>query len=94
MSSRLRRACGDVAVSAGVLGLVLAVLMSVDLRVREQVRAAVTSASPTGVADVRTQLRDVASALFDAARTQSVEHAPMMIFIVAASVLLLWMVRT
>ena len=43
---------------------------------------------------VGTQVGEVWAAIYDAVRTQSIEHAPMMIFIVVATVLLLCMMRT
>ena len=90
----MRRACGDALVSAGVLAVVLAVLISVDVRVREQVRAALPSGSRSTLAGMWAQLGEAASAVLDAARSQSIEHAPMMIFVLVATVLLLCMVRT
>lgn len=88
----MRRVGGDALVSALVLGIVLVTLMSIDVRVREQVRTALTATST--VSDAGARLRDVGAVVIDAARTQSIEHAPMMIFVVAATVLLLFMVRT
>jgi len=94
MTSRVRRVFGDALVSTGVLAIVLGLLISIDDRVRERVEAAVTSTSPSSVAGAGMRLSEVWYALFDAARTQSIEHAPLMIFVVAATVLLLFMVRT
>ena len=93
MKSRLRRACSDAFASAGVLAFVLAVLISIDVRVREQLRATFPAASPSELAGIGTQLREVTSVVYDAARTQSIEHAPMLIFVVAGTVLLLCMLR-
>lgn len=94
MTSRVRRVFGDALVSTGVLAIVLGLLISIDDRVRERVEAAVTSTAPSSVAGAGMRLSEVWHALFDAARTQSIEHAPLMIFVVAATVLLLFMVRT
>lgn len=78
--------------SAGVFVLVLCVLVSVDTRVREQVETRVaTTASVKGTA---TQLHDTGSALWDTARTQGIDHAPMTVFVVIAGVLLLCMMRS
>ena len=71
--------------------MVLIALMSIDARVREQVRSVVASTSE--VQNAGTRLADVGAVLFDAARTQSIDHAPMVIFIAAATVLVLFMVR-
>ena len=94
MSSRVRRVCGDGLVSAGVVGAVLAVLVSFDARVREQAQTAFASASPATAADAGARLYEIGSALADAATTQSVEHAPLMIFAVMATVLLLALARS
>jgi hypothetical protein len=87
------RARRDALVSLGVPVVVLAVIISVDVHVREWVRAALPSALRSTPAGIGTQLSDTASAVFDAARTQSIEHGPMMIFVVVATVLLLCMAR-
>jgi hypothetical protein len=94
MNVRARRVWSDAAMSAGALAILLAVLISIDERVREQVGALVRGTSASTPADAGHQLREVASVLFDAAQTQSVERAPLMIFVVAATVLVLWMLRT
>jgi hypothetical protein len=90
MKSRVRLLWSDTLATVGVLAFVLAVLISVDDRVREQAQLAF---SPTAVGSVGTRLGEVGSALFDAARSQSLEHAPLMIFIVVGTVLLLCMMR-
>jgi hypothetical protein len=94
MASRLRRVSGDLFVSIGVLGAVLGVLMSVDARVREQLQAVVSLTSPAGLGAAGRQLRDLGLTLFEAARMQSIEHAPLVIFTVVATVLLLAMMRS
>lgn len=92
MKLRRRSVWRDTVVSAGVFAATLGVLVSVDQRVRDHVHARVTeTATLTGAA---AQLRETGSVLWDAARTQSVEHAPMMTFVVMAAVLLWCLVRT
>ncbi|MBI4485809.1 MAG: hypothetical protein HY655_07340 [Acidobacteria bacterium] len=93
MGSRVRRTCGDLLVSAGVLAAVIGVLVSVDTRVREQVHEVVSAASPS-VGGATIQLREIAFAVVEAARTQSIEHAPLVIFAVVATVLLLALARS
>jgi hypothetical protein len=87
---RARHFWNDTLATVGVLVFVLAVLISVDERVREQTSEMM---SPGTVGSIPAQLREVGSALVEAAQTQSVEHAPMMSFIVVATVLLLGMMR-
>ena len=93
MASRLRRTCGDLLLSIGVLGAVVGVLVSVDERVQEQLQTAV-SVTPAGLTAVGRQLGDVGLVLFEAMRTQSIEHAPLVIFAVVALTLLFAMTRS
>ena len=87
---RARHLWNDTLATVGVLVFVLAVLISVDERVREQTSMIL---SPGAVTSIPAHLGEVGSALVEAARTQSLEHAPLMSFIVVATVLLLGMMR-
>jgi hypothetical protein len=92
---RIKRPISDALISIGALAILLAVLVSVDERVRQQVSLRLTGGSAQ--AELRgagVQVQDVAAVIIDAARHQSIEHAPMMLFVVAASVLFLFMLRT
>ena len=91
MKTRARYLWSDAASTVGVLAFVLAVLVSIDERVREQMGLI---GAPDTMNGVGSQAGEVWSAIYDAVRTQSIEHAPMMIFIVVATVLLLCMMRT
>jgi hypothetical protein len=91
----MQRVVKDAMISVGALALLLMALVSVDERVREHVTNMVTT--PPGSAEfVRAgqQVENVSTVVYKAARDQSVEHAPMVIFGVAATVLLLFMLRT
>ena len=90
MKIRARHLWNDTLATVGVLVFVLAVLVSVDERVREQTSQMM---SPGAVGSIPAQLGEVGSALVDAVQTQSLEHAPLMSFIVVATVLLLGMMR-
>jgi len=94
MASWGRRVCGDLVVSAGVVAAVLGVLVSIDERVREQMRVVARAASPTGIGEAGARVREAGLTLFDAARTQSIEHAPLVIVAVIATVLLLALARS
>ena len=90
----MRRFHKDALVSAGALLIVLAALMAVDGRVREQVADVFSGATSTqSVASAGGGLQHVAGILFSAARDQSIDHAPMVLFVVAATVLVLFMLR-
>ena len=94
MNSRAQRRYGDVLLSMGVLVFVLGVLVSVDERVREQASAMVRGFSSSSPGDLGAQVNEMAGVTVDAFWTQSLDHAPLLVFIVAASVLVLAMART
>jgi hypothetical protein len=73
----------------------VAILAALDTRVRDQIWARVGAGRPAGqIADVEATVRNMASVLFVAARDQSIEHAPLVIFVIIGTVLLLFMLRT
>jgi hypothetical protein len=84
----VRRVFKDALVSAGALLIVLTALMAIDGRVRAQIGAAVSgAASPEGVTGAGGKVLYLAGVVTSAARDQSINHAPMVIFVVAATVL-------
>jgi len=89
----MRRVLGDALISAGAMLILLLVLVSVDDRVRERVSALATP-SRSELVSAGTMVGQVSAVVVRAVRDQSVEHAPMMIFAVAATVLVLCMLRT
>ena len=88
----MRRVFGDAVISlCAVLGLLL-MLVSVDPRVRHQVASVWGGSSdPSSVTNVSIELVDV---VLSAARDQGITNAPLMIFALAATVLVLFMLRT
>lgn len=90
----MRRLFGDVIRSAGGVLLVLLALVALDDRVRSQASALVSGARPTTeLVGAGVQARDVMVTVLQAARDQSLEHAPLMIFALAGTVLVLFMLR-
>jgi hypothetical protein len=91
----MRRVISDGLISFGALVLLVVALVSIDDRVRDRVteilQAPPSSAQITGAGAQAAQISNV---VFKAARDQSVEHAPMVIFGVVAVVLVLFMLRT
>jgi hypothetical protein len=78
---------------AGFL-VVLGALVAVDERVGNQVRTLV-SHSPSGeVHAIGSRLQSLAHAIVMAARDQSIDHAPMLVFTAVAVVLVFFMLRT
>ena len=91
----MRRVIGDAAISIGALLVLILMLAGIDVRVREQmalrVSAGTASAQLTGA---ETTVRRLSSVIVDAVRDQSIEHAPLVLFVIAAIVLFLFMLRT
>lgn len=90
----MRGVLRDVLVSATALALLLLTLVAIDDRVREQVALRLDSHPSAQFVAAGAQVRDLAAVLFEAVRDQSMEHAPLMIFVLAATVLVLFMLRT
>ena len=90
----MRRAAGNAFGSIGALIILLLALVILDGRVREQVALRFSARPTTQLAAAGTVVRDLTSVVFEAARDQSLEHAPMMIFALVGTVLVLFMLRT
>jgi len=91
----MRRAFGDTLISIGALAMLLTVLVMVDDRVREAVSMRFAGRTPSGeLANAGYHARYIAGVVMEAARYHTVEHAPMMIFLLVATVLTLFMLRT
>ena len=80
------------ALSITVFAIILGGLVSIDERVRDRFLAVVQgndAMSPWG-----DRVSELGGALMTAARTQSIENAPLLIFATAGGVLFLFMFRT
>lgn len=81
------------AVSAAVFGTVLFALVSVDPRVRDHVadffRGSQGSAAPWGA-----RASELGGALWSAARYQSMENAPLLVFATVGAVLTVFMLKS
>jgi hypothetical protein len=75
--------------SGAVFAAVLTALVLVDDRVHDGFRNLVSN----GVSPWGERATDLAGALFSAARQQSIENAPLVIFAVVGAVLVLFMLR-
>ena len=92
---RMKRAFGDTLISIGALATLLTMLIMFDGRVREQVSMRFAGRTPSSeLADAGHRMRDLLSVVMEAARTQSLDHAPLVIFVLASTVLVLFMLRT
>ena len=95
MSLVRKRAIGDALISVASLCALIALLAAFDVRVRQQILMRVSAGQPAAqAANAEATVRNLASAVFVAARDQSIAHAPLVIFVLAATVLFLFMLRT
>jgi ABC-type xylose transport system permease subunit len=90
----VRRVFGDALISAAALVVLLVGLVAIDDRVRERVLSVIrTGEVSSSVGSVTSLAGDVAGVLVMAARDQSLDHAPLAVFVVAATALVLAMLR-
>lgn len=94
MGVRARRAIGEVAGSILCFLAVLTALVAVDVRVRERVGLLFDQARGGGVAPWGDRINSLVDAIVQAARDQSIDNAPMLIFAIVAAVLVVFMLRT
>jgi len=81
--------------SIGTVVVILLVLIAVDDRVRDQFSMRFMSSRPSvQLVAAGQQARDLTSVIAEVARDQSLAHAPLLIFALAAVVLVLFMLRT
>jgi hypothetical protein len=90
----MRRGLREVLMSAGTVVILLMVLISTDDRVREQVSMRLHARPSVELTSAARQLGDLTTVITHAAREQSLGHAPLLIFTLAAAVLVLFMLRT
>ena len=90
----MRRAFGDAMISLGAVLLLLMMLVTIDPRVREQMSGVWGSTGSSAVTSVSHQVREATSLVLTAAADHSIDQAPLMIFALAATVLVLFMLRT
>jgi hypothetical protein len=90
----MRPAIGEWLMSAAALGVVGLTMMAVDDRVREQVALRLGTDPSVQLSTAGAHVRNLATVMLEALHDQSSEHAPLLIFVLAAIVLVLVMLRT
>ena len=90
----MRRAYREMLMSVGTVVILLLTLTAFDVRVRDQVSRHLRVPAHMEVASVGHQLRDLTNVIMQAARSQSLGHAPLLIFAFLSAVLMLFMLRT
>ena len=89
----MHRVFKDALISGAALIILLVALVAIDDRVRARVEAAMQGDLSSDVRSATSMASDVAGVLVIAARDQSIDHAPMVVFVFAATVLVLGMLR-
>ena len=94
MSLVTKRAIGDALISMGALCALIVILATFNAPLREQIAMRVGGQPGVQASNMEATVRNLASILFVAARDQSIEHAPLVLFVLAAIVLFMFMLRT
>jgi len=94
VGSSIRRAVSETAISIGALGVLIVALGLSEGRVRDQLATHLSSTPAAELASAGALVKDVVTIVLQAARDQSIAHAPLVMFVVAAGALLLFMLRT
>ena len=88
---RVRRAFSDALLSIAGLSVLVAVLVSVNQDVRDQVARRLTSTQ--AVRSLASTAGNLASGMFRTARSQSIGYASLVVFVAAACLLVAFMLR-
>ena len=81
-------------ISLGAVLVLLVTLVSVDPRVRDQLTGVWAAPGSSALTTVGSHIREVSTVALSAARDHGIANAPLMIFALAATVLVLFMLRT
>ena len=90
----MRRGFREVLMSVGTMAILLLILVAADDRVRDQISRRVVARPTLELASASRQLSDFTGVIISVVRDQSLGHAPLLIFTLAAAVLVLFMLRT
>ena len=85
---------GDALISVGVVAVLLVALSAMDERVRVRFGDLLRGAPGSEFSSVFDRLRETAAVVLGTAWDQSVANAPLTIFVVVATLLVVFMVRT
>lgn len=86
-----RRVLGDAVISFFALLALLLMLVAIDPRVRVQVASAWGGSTSTSVSK---DMREISTVVLSAIQDRGIDNAPLMLFALAATVLVLFMLRT
>jgi hypothetical protein len=94
MTKSAWRTCTDALISVSAVAIVVVAIVTADARVREQAQSTIRTASSYSVASATAEARSVGSVLWRSAKSRSLDHGPVVVFVAAAAVLVLCMVRS
>jgi hypothetical protein len=94
MTKSTWRTCTDALISASAVAIVVVAIVAADARVREQAQSMIRTAPSYTVASATQEARNVGSILWRSAMSRSLDHGPVVVFVAAAAVLVLCMVRS
>ena len=95
MSVVTKRAIGEVLLSVSTLCVLAFLLVSFNEPLHQEFALRMSAGQPAAqAANAQATILNLASIVFVAARDQSIEHAPLVIFVLAAVVLFGFMLRT
>src|SRR5215472_1240346 len=83
--SSLRRVISDFVISASAVGILLALLVSMDSRVREEATALVNGQRTAQVAATTGQARRLMNTVVGVVKDQSSEHGPLMVMLLCGT---------
>jgi hypothetical protein len=90
----MRRVINHTLISGGALAVVITALVLIDDRVRHAIASLWRDVPSHEVVQASTALNGLRAEIIRAVQEQSIANAPLMIFVVVATVLMLFMVRT
>ncbi len=90
----MRRGFVEALMSAGAVILLLLILVAIDPRLREEIARPFSSRPSVALSSAGSRVRDAGRAVAKAARDKSLANAPLLIFGLSATVLVLFMLRT
>jgi hypothetical protein len=92
--SKRRPVVREAVLSAGAVVVLLTALVAMDERVRRVFTLGPNGRPSDEVVEAGGRARELVTLLIDVVRDQSLGHAPLMLFVLAASVLVFFMLRT
>ncbi len=90
----MQRVLKDGLASVAALVILVVALVALDSRVHVEIAQRLSMRSPSGIYGVVAEGRHMAAIVVHVARDKVADHTPLMLFAVAGTVLVLFMIRT